>query len=77
MIVREASKLLGIGFVIGIALALFAARAAGTLLFGLRTYDPVTLVAAVVGLAIISIAASLIPANRAARLNPMTALREQ
>jgi predicted permease len=77
MIVREASKLLSIGFVIGIALSLLASRAAGTLLFGLRTYDPVTLMSAVVGLAIISIAASLIPANRAARLNPMTALREQ
>jgi putative ABC transport system permease protein len=77
MIVREASKLLGIGFVIGIALSLIAARAAGTLLFGLQSYDPVTLVSAVVGLAIVSIAASLIPANRAARLDPMIALREQ
>jgi predicted permease len=77
MIVREASRLLAIGVVIGVALSLIAARAAGTLLFGLRTYDPVTLLLAVAGLVVVSIAASLIPANRAAKLNPMTALREQ
>jgi len=77
MVVGEASKLLGIGVVVGIALSLVASRTAGTLLFGLHSYDPATLAAAAVGLAVISIAASLIPANRAAKLSPMTALREQ
>jgi predicted permease len=77
MIVREASKLLGIGLAAGIILSLLAARAAGTLLFGLQSYDPATLVLAVLALAAVTIAASLIPANRAARLDPMIALREQ
>ena len=77
MVVREASKLLGIGLAVGIALSLVAARTAGTLLFGLQSYDPTTLAAAAAGLALISIAASLIPASRAAKLNPMSALREQ
>jgi ABC-type antimicrobial peptide transport system permease subunit len=61
----------------GIILSLLAARAAGTLLFGLQSYDPATLVLAVLALAAVTIAASLIPANRAARLDPMIALREQ
>jgi ABC-type antimicrobial peptide transport system permease subunit len=77
MIVREASRLLAIGCFIGVALSLISARAAGKLLFGLRSYDPVTLFSAVAGMVAVSIIASLIPANRAAKLNPMTALREQ
>jgi predicted permease len=77
MMIREASKLLGIGVALGIALSLVAARTAGTLLFGLQSYDPTTLAAAAVGLALVSLAASLIPASRAAKLDPMSALREQ
>jgi ABC-type antimicrobial peptide transport system permease subunit len=75
MVMREAGRLLIIGTIIGTALALLAGRSAGSLLFGLSSYDPVTLAIAVSLLSCIAIAASFIPARSAARLDPLTALR--
>ena len=77
MIVAEAATLLAIGVAAGVALSLVAARAATTLLFGLKPYDPLTIGMAVLALAAATIAASLLPARRAAHLDPMVALREQ
>jgi ABC-type antimicrobial peptide transport system permease subunit len=56
-------------------LSLAATRSAGTLLFGLKPYDPLTLTAAAVLLAAIAVGASYVPARRAANLDPMAALR--
>jgi len=75
MIVREAGVLLAIGMVIGTGLALVSARSASSLLFGLRPTDPATLVAAIGTLAVVGIAASLLPARRAASVDPMDAVR--
>jgi putative ABC transport system permease protein len=50
---------------------------ARTLLFGLEPSDPATMAAAVGGLAMVAFAASLCPARRAARVDPMTALRDE
>ena len=77
MIIREAGVLLAIGLAVGIALALAASRAAGSMLFGLKPYDPVTLALAAGLLAAVAVAASYLPAYRAARLDPMEALREE
>jgi putative ABC transport system permease protein len=77
MVVREALRLLAFGCVLGVALSLAATRTASTLLFGLKSYDPTTMLLAASVLAAVSILATLIPANRAARTNPVTALREQ
>jgi predicted permease len=77
MILREAATLLAIGIVIGIVLAIIGGVAAQTLLFGLRPTDPITIVIAVSALAGIAIIASLLPAQRAATLNPMQALRQE
>jgi putative ABC transport system permease protein len=77
MIMREAGLLLAIGVVIGGALALVAGRTAASLLYGLKPHDPVTLIVAVAGLAIVAAAASFLPAHRAAGLDPMAALREE
>jgi ABC-type antimicrobial peptide transport system permease subunit len=77
MILREAGALLAGGVVFGTALALVAGRAASTLLYGLQPSDPATLAAAVVGLSAVAAAASYLPAQRAARLEPTVALREE
>ena len=77
MIVREAGLLLGVGLVAGIALSLAAGRATGSVLFGLKPYDPLTLGLAAVLLAVVALAASYLPALRASRLNPTEALREE
>jgi putative ABC transport system permease protein len=77
LILREALLLLGIGLVVGAGLALAAARTASSMLFGLKPYDPATLAFAMTALALVAIAASYIPARRAAGVDPMVALREE
>lgn len=77
MVVAEAATLLAIGVAAGVAISLVAARAAATLLFGLESYDPGTIGIAVLALGAATLAASLLPALRAAHLDPMVALREQ
>lgn len=77
MVVREAATLLGLGLAAGVLLALAAGRAATALLFRLKPHDPLTLAAAACTLAAVAVAASLLPARRAARLEPMVALREE
>jgi ABC-type antimicrobial peptide transport system permease subunit len=77
MIMREAGLLLAMGIAIGAALSLAAARTATSLLFGLKPYDPVTILLATVALAAVAALASFLPAHRASRLDPMVALREE
>jgi ABC-type antimicrobial peptide transport system permease subunit len=77
LIFRETGVLLAIGLAVGAVLALAAGRAAASLLFGLNPYDPVTLVAAMATLAMVATAATYLPARRAARLDPNSALREE
>jgi ABC-type antimicrobial peptide transport system permease subunit len=54
-----------------------AGRTAGSLLFGLKPNDPATLIGAMLLLGGVALVASLGPARRAARLDPMQALREE
>src|SRR5215469_3156768 len=77
LVLREAAILLAIGLAIGSALAIVVARTASSLLFGLQPSDPSTIAAAIAFLASVAIAASFFPAWRAARLDPMNALREE
>jgi len=77
MVLREAVTLLAFGVAIGAVLMLAAGRMASTLLFGLKPHDPATLVLAAALLCIVAVAASLLPARRAARLEPTVALREE
>jgi putative ABC transport system permease protein len=77
LVLFEAALLLAVGVVAGAALTLLASRAAASLLFGLKPYDPVTLIAAAALLAAVALAAAYLPARRAAALSPMTALRDE
>jgi putative ABC transport system permease protein len=76
LVLREAGTLVGIGLALGAVLAVGAATFARSLLFGLKPTDPATLVLAALGLATVAVAASLLPAHRAATLDPVKALRE-
>jgi putative ABC transport system permease protein len=75
LIMRETGILLGAGLAVGLGMSLPAGRTASSLLFGLRPYDPVTLVAAVGLLAAVGGMASFLPARRATKVDPMLALR--
>jgi len=77
LVLREAGTLLAAGLGIGVVLAIGAASLARSLLYGLGPSDPVTIILASVGLAAVAVAASLLPAHRAATLDPVTALREE
>jgi predicted permease len=74
-ILQQTLVLVGFGVGIGAVLALVAIRGASSLLFGLRPNDLPTFVGAAVLLAVVALAASLWPAQRAARVDPMAALR--
>lgn len=76
MVLRESAVLVTIGVTAGAGLALLSSRYAESLLFGLTATDPLTIGLSVAGLAFIGACASLIPAWRAARVEPTTALRE-
>jgi putative ABC transport system permease protein len=77
MILREAATLLLIGLVIGTALSLIVGTAAASMLYGLKPGDPLTLGAAITGMIVVAMVASLLPAQRAAAVHPMEALREE
>jgi putative ABC transport system permease protein len=75
IIVGRALALAALGLVIGIAVALALGRVIQHQLFGIALLDPVTLVAVVLVLVASAIAASVLPARRAARLDPASVLR--
>ena len=75
LILGEVAILIVIGLAVGMALTLAGSKAAGSLLFGLKARDPLTLALAVFILAAIGLASSFLPARRASRLDPMAALR--
>lgn len=75
MILREAAMLTVAGLVIGTGLALGAAQAAKSLLYGLKPRDPLTLLIAIVTLSAVAALASFLPAYRASKFDPLVALR--
>jgi putative ABC transport system permease protein len=75
MIVLEGMKPTLLGVTIGIVGALALARVMSSLVFGVKPTDPVTFLAVAVLLAIVAFFATIIPAYRAAKVDPMVALR--
>ena len=72
---RNAALLFALGLVLGAFLSVAAAQAARAMLFGLKPNDLGVLVVAMIGLGFIALLASFLPARRAARVDPMVALR--
>jgi ABC-type antimicrobial peptide transport system permease subunit len=75
MVMRRALVLVAIGLAIGIPVALVGGRLMRTQLYGVKAYDPVTLMLAVLVLSAFAALAGFIPARRAAIIEPMHALR--
>ena len=75
MVMRDVLILVGVGIAVGVPAALALTSIVRSQLYGLSGHDPITLVLATVGLAIVAFAAGYIPALRASRLDPMRALR--
>jgi len=74
LVLHQVLVLIGAGLLAGLFLALISVRAIGSLLFGLSPYDPMTIVGAAAVLILVSIAAGLKPAWRAAHVDPTEAL---
>lgn len=77
MILGEVGMLVSIGGAVGIAGAIVAGRAVESQLFGMRGVDPVVLVVGSAVLLIVAVAAACVPALRAARIQPLDALRHE
>jgi predicted permease len=77
MILRESTWLVVAGIVVGVVAALLLTRLVNSMLYGIQPYDPLTLFAGVLLLLFVALAASWIPARRAARVQPMEALRHE
>jgi putative ABC transport system permease protein len=76
-VMKEGAVLVGAGALAGVAGGLVLTRYLATLLYGVTATDPVTYAAVAIGLAIAALAASFLPARRAALLDPVVALRHE
>jgi predicted permease len=75
LVMREVIVLVGAGVTLGLAAAWGLSRLVGNQLYGISPNDPLTIVAAASGLALVALLAGYIPARRATRVNPVHALR--
>jgi ABC-type antimicrobial peptide transport system permease subunit len=69
--------LIGAGLTVGFGVALIATRLVATFLYGLQPNDPSTLGAAGIVLTAVALLAGYLPARRASKVDPMTALRDE
>src|SRR5580698_8158647 len=77
LVMREAVLLLAMGLAVGLAQAAWSGEAAASLVYGMKPRDPATLAGAAGLLSLVALMASFVPARRAARVQPMDALREE
>jgi predicted permease len=77
MVLRGAFLQAGIGLAIGIPVAILGARLMADQLYGVRSYDPLSLAIAIVVLSVAAAVAGFVPARRAASIEPMVALRTE
>jgi ABC-type antimicrobial peptide transport system permease subunit len=77
LVMGEAGRLTGLGILAGLACSLAAAALIRKVLFGVRAWDVSTLAAVSIVLTLTALAASYLPARRAASVNPADALRSE
>jgi ABC-type antimicrobial peptide transport system permease subunit len=77
LVLREVAVMLVIGTVLGLGASLAAGRLVASLLYGVKPHDPVVMWAAILTLEVAGLAACVLPARRATRVDPATVLREQ
>ena len=77
LVLREALTLVVIGLVIGVLTSLAVTKTAATLLYELKPNDPLTIAVATLLMAAVAALAGYLPARRAARVDPMVALRDE
>ena len=75
LVLRQSVLIAGLGAVLGLAGAFWLTRALSALLFSVRQADPSTYLAAALAILILAVTASMYPALRTARLNPVSVLR--
>ncbi len=77
MVIRQSMRLVLTGVALGIPIAIAVGRLYSSLLFGVKSGDPVTLIAVVAILSIAALAAAYIPSRRATKVDPASVLRAQ
>jgi ABC-type antimicrobial peptide transport system permease subunit len=75
LVFRESLLLVGVGVLIGIPISLASSRVMNSMLYGLKSWDPSSMLVVTALLVSVAFVAGYIPARRAARIHPMVALR--
>jgi ABC-type antimicrobial peptide transport system permease subunit len=75
LVMRDATRMLALGTAIGLPAAWAASRLVSSMLFGLATSDPATIVVALALLVLTGLLAGFLPARRATRVDPLVALK--
>ena len=77
LVLSHAGKLIGLGLLIGFGATILTSRIMGSMLFQTSAHDPLTFSLTILLLATVALAACLLPARRATRVNPIEALRTE
>jgi putative ABC transport system permease protein len=77
LVIAQGGRLVSVGIVLGLAGAFALTRVLKQMLFGVTAFDTMTFAGAALVLGAVAVVASLIPALRAARVDPVTALRQE
>ena len=75
MLARQGLSMVSVGLGAGLAASLAVARLVSSLLYGVGSFDPLTFIAVPIVLVLVACFAILVPARRAAKVDPMVALR--
>lgn len=75
MVLRESLTVCAAGIVVGLPVAMVCSRLVRSMLFNLSPFDPLAFLVALVGVSVVTLLATAIPARRASSVNPIVALR--